>query len=119
MDPATVARSRLDWSELEQPAHRDMLTLYRRLIALRRERPELADPRVADLRVDAADSWLVLHRGPTRLACNLGDTTARVPLGGLPVETLLTWGDVAVAGADAVLPPTSFVLVSVGAAEPS
>jgi maltooligosyltrehalose trehalohydrolase len=119
MDPATVARSRLDWSELEQPAHRDMLTLYRRLIALRRERPELADPRVADLRVDTADSWLVLHRGSTRLACNLGDTTARVPLGGLPAETLLTWGDVAVAGADAVLPPTSFVLVSVGAAEPS
>jgi maltooligosyltrehalose trehalohydrolase len=96
-----------------------MLALYRRLIALRRERPELADPRLADLRVDAAGSWLVLHRGPTRLACNLGDTTVRVPLGGAATETLLTWGDVALAGTEAVLPPTSFVLVSVGAADRS
>jgi len=114
VDPATVARSRLDWSELEQPAHRDMFALYRQLIALRRDRPELADPRVAGLRVDAADSWLVLHRGRTRLACNLGDTTARLPLGGTPDETLLTWGDVVVTGGEAVLPPESFVLVSVG-----
>jgi maltooligosyltrehalose trehalohydrolase len=96
-----------------------MLTLYRRLIALRRERPELADPRLAELRVAAADSWLVLHRGSTRLACNLGDTTARVPLGGPSAETLLAWGDVVVAGAEAVLPPASFVLVSVGAADRS
>jgi maltooligosyltrehalose trehalohydrolase len=117
MDPATVARSRLDWSELEQPPHRAMLTLYQQLIALRRNRPELADPRLADLRVDAADSWLVLHRGSTRLACNLGDIPARVPLGGRPTETLLAWGDVAVAGDEAVLPPASFVLVSVGVAD--
>jgi maltooligosyltrehalose trehalohydrolase len=119
LNPATVARSRLDWSELELPAHREMLTLYRQLIALRRARPELADPGLAGLRVDAADSWLVLHRGPLRLACNFGDATARVPLGGIPTETLLAWGDVVVDGAEVKLPPASFVLVSVGAADSS
>jgi maltooligosyltrehalose trehalohydrolase len=119
LDPATVARSRLDWSELEQPGHREMLTLYRRLIALRRDRPELADPGLAGLRVDAADAWLVLHRGSTRLACNFGDTTARVPLDGMAAETLLAWGDVVAAGDEVTLPPASFVLVSVGAADSS
>jgi hypothetical protein len=42
-----------------------------------------------------------------------------VPLGGLPDETLLAWGDVVVAGDEAVLPPESFVLVSVVAADHS
>jgi maltooligosyltrehalose trehalohydrolase len=45
-DPLTLARSRLDWAELDKPAHRDTLDLYRRLIALRRARPDLTDPRL-------------------------------------------------------------------------
>jgi malto-oligosyltrehalose trehalohydrolase len=35
-DPATFARSTLDWNCLEQPAHRRALELHRELIALRR-----------------------------------------------------------------------------------
>ncbi|KQR49050.1 malto-oligosyltrehalose trehalohydrolase [Microbacterium sp. Leaf161] len=46
-DPATFERSRLDWSELESPHHARMLDLYRRLIALRREVPELTDPEMS------------------------------------------------------------------------
>ena len=113
IDPATVERSRLNWAELDEPAHRDMRQLYRRLIALRRKHPEIADPRLDRFQVDSGDSWLVLHRGQVRLAVNLGDTRVRVPLGGLLDEMLLGWGMVVVAGDEAVLPPTSFVLVSV------
>lgn len=43
-DPQTFARSRLDWAELDKPEHREMLDFYRRLIALRRSRPDLSDP---------------------------------------------------------------------------
>ena len=35
-DPATYRRSQLDWAELDKPGHREMLALYKRLIALRR-----------------------------------------------------------------------------------
>ncbi|MFJ4173232.1 malto-oligosyltrehalose trehalohydrolase [Microbacterium sp. NPDC089696] len=43
-DPGTFERSHLRWSELEEPAHARLLSLYRRLTALRRDRPELTDP---------------------------------------------------------------------------
>ncbi|HEX4725197.1 MAG TPA: malto-oligosyltrehalose trehalohydrolase [Pseudonocardiaceae bacterium] len=113
IDPATVARSRLNWAERDQAGHRESLLLYRRLIALRRERPELADPRIGGLRVDAGDSWLVMHRGLVRLACNLGDSEVSVSLGGLLDETLLRRGNLVVAGDEVILPPESFALVSV------
>ncbi|WP_086842987.1 malto-oligosyltrehalose trehalohydrolase [Amycolatopsis kentuckyensis] len=111
MDPATVERSRLDWTEVERPGHREMLELYRALIRLRRERPELADPWVAGLRIDSAPdgSWLVLHRGTLRLAVNFGVGPVTLPLGA--TETLLTWADATVDGGAAQLPPDGFVLV--------
>ncbi|MEC3974219.1 malto-oligosyltrehalose trehalohydrolase [Amycolatopsis sp. H20-H5] len=114
MDPATVERSRLDWTEPGKPGHREMLELYRALIALRRSHPELADPRLAGFEVRTApdDSWLVLHRGTLRLACNFGREPTPVPLGAPATSTLLTWGDPAIDGPVAHLPPDSFALVT-------
>ncbi|MDQ7806173.1 malto-oligosyltrehalose trehalohydrolase [Amycolatopsis sp. A133] len=110
MDPATVERSRLDWAEPERPGHREVLELYRALIRLRRERPELADPRVAELRVDSAPdgSWLVLHRGGLRLAVNFGPGPVTLPLGA--TASLLAWGEATVDGGAAHLPPDTFVV---------
>jgi maltooligosyltrehalose trehalohydrolase len=73
MDPATVERSRLRWSELDDPAHQQLLSLYRRLIAARKAHPELSDPRLPLLKVNFHEEqrWLVVHRGSFRLACNL------------------------------------------------
>ncbi|MET8852397.1 malto-oligosyltrehalose trehalohydrolase [Amycolatopsis sp. NPDC004625] len=111
MDPATVERSRLDWAEPERPGHREVLELYRALIRLRRERPELADPWVADLRIDSAPdgSWLVLHRGALRLALNFGPGPVTLPLGA--AASLLTWGAATVDGGAAHLPPDTFAIV--------
>jgi maltooligosyltrehalose trehalohydrolase len=114
MDPATVVRSTLDWDEPGEPWHRDMLGLYRSLIALRRTRPELTDPRLDRFDVRGADSWVVLHRGVLRLACNLGDTAVTVPLGGVAGDVLLDWGGASATGTTADLPPGGFVLVEVG-----
>jgi maltooligosyltrehalose trehalohydrolase len=113
MDPATVARSRLNWAEPTQPGHSEMLRLYRDLIALRRNRPELSDPRLDRFEVRGEDSWLVLHRGALRLACNLGDAAVDVPLDGTAGEVLLSWGDGVATGSVATLPAESFVLLSV------
>ncbi len=65
MDVATFQRSTLQWSELDDPDHADILELHRSLIGLRREHPELSDPSLAGFRVEVADddSWLVMHRG--------------------------------------------------------
>ncbi|HEX3648784.1 MAG TPA: malto-oligosyltrehalose trehalohydrolase [Pseudonocardiaceae bacterium] len=111
MDPATVARSRLDWAEPEAPGHREMLALYRDLIRLRRERPELADPRLDRFGVRGEDSWLVLSRGALRLACNWGATPVEVPLDGRPDVVLLCRGEVALHADSAVLPPETFALI--------
>ncbi|MEK8105768.1 DUF3459 domain-containing protein [Micromonospora sp. M12] len=65
-DPETFVRSRLDWAELDKPEHREMLAFYQRLIALRRSRPDLSDPRLNAVSVQHGDQFLVMRRG-TRL----------------------------------------------------
>lgn len=87
MDPATFARSTLDWSESDRPGHRELLAVYRRLIALRRSSAELTDPRLDRFGVDFDEQqrWLVLRRGTLRLVCNLADRPRRIPLD-LPVD---------------------------------
>jgi len=126
MDPATFARSKLDWTEREQTGHGNLLGLYRELIRLRRERPELSDPRLDRLTVDQDGSLLVMHRGSLRLMVNLGTEAVTVPLAGEPVAALLTWSGSGVVsarpGADPgsharPLQPDSFALVEVAAAD--
>jgi maltooligosyltrehalose trehalohydrolase len=41
-DPATFARSKLDWAQRERPGHAELLALYRELLRLRRALPALA-----------------------------------------------------------------------------
>ena len=81
-DPATFERSRLDWAELAEEPHASMLDWHRRLIALRKATPELADPRLDLVRVryDAAARWVVVERGGLRVVANLAGSEQRVPL---------------------------------------
>ena len=78
-DPATLDRSRLDWSELAQPRHAAMLDWYRRLIALRRELPGLRDGRRPTVRVDAGAGWIALDRDGASVVANLGRDVVVVP----------------------------------------
>ena len=81
-DEATFQRSKLDWPELERGCHAELLQWYRELIALRRARPELTDPRLARVQVDydEAERWLVVRRGRLRVVANLGPRSLPVPL---------------------------------------
>ncbi len=81
-DEATFLRSKLDWSELERGCHAELLQWYRELIALRRARPELTDPRLGRVHVDydEMERWLVVRRGRLRVVANLGPRGQRVPL---------------------------------------
>jgi maltooligosyltrehalose trehalohydrolase len=81
--PATFERSRLDWSEPDRQPHADLLAWHRRLIALRRQIPALADPRLgtAETEYDQDAGWLCVRRGPVAVACNLGTRTWIFPAG--------------------------------------
>jgi maltooligosyltrehalose trehalohydrolase len=82
-DPATFHRSKLDWAEPARARHAEVLTLYRRLIALRRSYPQLTDPRFdrIDASYDDEQRWLLMDRGGLQIVANFADTAAAVPVG--------------------------------------
>jgi maltooligosyltrehalose trehalohydrolase len=104
-DPATRARSCLDWSEPEREPHARVLAWYRRLIALRRALPDLSDPDLAALKVayDEEGRWIAFRRGDLRVAVNLGKEQAAIPLGTRRAEVLAAWEPVEAPGADGLL----------------
>ncbi|MEV0681481.1 malto-oligosyltrehalose trehalohydrolase [Actinosynnema sp. NPDC050436] len=116
LDPATVERSTLRWDELTADPHREVVELYRSLIALRRSRPELSDPRLDRFGVEQDGDVLVLVRGGLRVACNLGATGAEVPLAG---EVLLASGGAEVVGQVVRLPAESFAIVQLSGSQPT
>jgi maltooligosyltrehalose trehalohydrolase len=114
-DPATFARSRLDWSELETGRHAVLLDVYRRLAALRRALPELTDPAFGDLSAaaDEATRVFLLRRSDVLLAVNFGDTTTSVAASGQLLFTTPTRASVTAAGL--VLPPHAGALLRLDA----
>jgi len=89
-DPATFARSKLDWNIDE-----DLLGFYRSLIALRRSRPELSDGRrdLVSVTWDDSAPWVVLRRGQVAVACNLAPDRQALALTGTPSHVLLASTD--------------------------
>lgn len=108
-DPATFARSKVNWDEVGISEHARLLEVYRGLIALRRTEPDLADLWLDHLRIDFDERqhWIVMHRGALAVACNLGATPADVPVTG---EVLLAW-DQLIVGETTVLPGHSFAIL--------
>lgn len=72
----------------QDTAHTRMLELYRSLIALRKLRPELTDPRLGRTSVEVDDEakTLVIHRGAERgdltIVVNLGESAATLDVSG-------------------------------------
>jgi maltooligosyltrehalose trehalohydrolase len=81
---------RLDWSELDEPLHRELLDWHKALIELRRQTPELHDGRrdLVKVRFDENARWLVFERGPITVAANFSDRLAVVPLGADRTESI-------------------------------
>ncbi len=118
-DPETFQRSKLDWSETAKGHHSDVLALYRSLAKIRREHPELTDPRFARTKVsfDESERWLLLDRSGVQIAFNFSDDEHRVPfLANAPELLLGTLDGIAVEdfgmGACSVtLPPHSAAVI--------
>ncbi|HET6534413.1 MAG TPA: malto-oligosyltrehalose trehalohydrolase [Actinoplanes sp.] len=112
-DPATFARSKLDWSELGKPGHAEILDLYQRLIALRRSRSDLTDPWLDRVEVCHGDQYVVIRRGGTLVAANLaaGPQTVGLRVGSGEV-LLATEPGVVLRGDRIELPGESAVVVA-------
>jgi maltooligosyltrehalose trehalohydrolase len=81
----TFARSKLNWAELSEPRHAEMLAWYRALIRLRRDKvvmpPESSpDSTKAATNFDAAAGWLTFVHNGVLAAFNFADAAQPVPL---------------------------------------
>jgi maltooligosyltrehalose trehalohydrolase len=92
-DPRAYRSAVLDWDEAERPGHAEVLSLYRRLIALRAAEPDLHDTDLRHVAVgyDDAERWLVVQRGDFRVAANIAAEPRTVPVAGGTV--VLATGD--------------------------
>ncbi len=90
-DPQTFLRSKLNWDEIDEGDHGRLRRVYRDLIALRHTEPDMADPWLDHLGIDYDEEqrWIVMHRGSTAIACNLGIDAVTVPLIG---DVVIAWG---------------------------
>jgi Domain of unknown function (DUF3459). len=89
------------------------------MIALRRARPELTDPRLDRVQADFDEDarWLLVRRGRLRIAANLGRKAVRLPLGqrGTGVLAASSSG-VAIKQDKVTMPPASFAVLETRAA---
>ena len=124
----TFERSKLDWSELSQPGHAELLEWYRRLIRLKKDRPELPRESRADaarprVNFDAAAQWLSFVHNGVLLALNWNDRAQRVPMPGGEWKLVMRsdWGQAQRTGQaqqmdqtqqlDAMPPRTTFIYI--------
>ena len=118
-DPATFASAKLDWDELSGDTERRLLRWHRRLIAARRDLPQLAARhlRHADVHADDQARTLVVRIGSLRLTVNFGDAAAEVGfdagIGARP--TLLLSNDPTTSHDDdsILLPPLTVALLQI------
>src|SRR6202011_2606562 len=109
-DPQTFLRSKLDWDEVDTGEHAQLRDVYQRLIALRHNESDFADPWLEHLKVECDEDrrCFLMTRGSFIIACNLGTAEAAVPATG---EVVLAWGEPSVHAEATVLPGHSFAIL--------
>ncbi len=114
----TFQRSKLNWEEIGEGRHAEMLEWYRKLIHLRRKSRSLNDGELHNITVafDEDDRWLTIDRkgehGSMRVVCNLGEHVIELPNPGpLPVVLASPKGLQTVEG-KIFLPPDSVAVLS-------
>ena len=121
-DKQTFLRSKLDWTQLDREPYLGILAWYRELIALRRARPELTDPRLDRVQAgfDEDARWIMVRRGRLRIAANLGAQAVRLPLGQRGIGVLAASSpEVAIHQDTVAMPPAAFAVIETRALQPA
>jgi maltooligosyltrehalose trehalohydrolase len=113
---STFRSAVLRWKEVGEGTHAEMLAWYRDVIALRRRRPELCDPRPQSTAVDEHDheTSIVVWRGDTAIAVNTGAESMHIALEGMDASCRLLLAsddDVRLTEAGVHLPSHSVAIV--------
>jgi maltooligosyltrehalose trehalohydrolase len=110
-DPAAYRNAILRWDETAAAGHREVLDLYRHLIALRAAEPELTDTDLTHVRVDVDEEqrWLVMHRGALRVIANLADRPQTIPVDAF--DLVLATGSLDVGAGVVTVGPQSAAIV--------
>ena len=112
----TFERSQLNWDELKDSEHADMLAWYRDLIRLRRCTPSLnnGEPGNTSASFNEERQWLCMRRGCIVVACNLSDQSQTIP-GHQQMDMLLaSRSGVSLKDEAVTLPPDSVAIYSLG-----
>jgi maltooligosyltrehalose trehalohydrolase len=110
----TFKQSKLQWDEVHEGRHREMLEWYRRLIALRCASPSLndGDPGRTKVSFDEEKRWLVMERGAVTVMCNMGAEPVRLEDHRLLALVLASRADVQVEEGRVVLPTDTLAILS-------
>ncbi len=78
--PQSFMSSKLNWAEVDQPGHAELLAWYRRLIELRHEMLDHLSKRRAQVSFNEAARWLRFGVGDLLVVLNAEEQPRRVPL---------------------------------------
>jgi maltooligosyltrehalose trehalohydrolase len=110
----TFERSRLNWKEVGEGSHKEMLEWYRALIHLRRRSVSLNDGDMGHIKVrfDEQKRWLVMDRGSVQVLVNLGQQDASFELPAGFCVALVSRNGVDGEAGKILLPPTTLAVLS-------
>ena len=113
-NPETFTRSKLNWDEVHQGQHAEMLDWFTKLIHIRRASPSLNDGDTAHTEIyfEPDEKWLVMERGQVKVLTNLGSKPAEfdVPDGYSVIAQ--SRPEITSDGGKATLPPNTFAILS-------
>jgi maltooligosyltrehalose trehalohydrolase len=107
-DIATFERSHLNWQEIDEPAHAEMLEWYRQLVAYRRGHSQYLGAPATEVRVDEAARTLVIIRNQLTLAVNFSEAPMSLEVVSTPSD-LVSSHTVDLTDDGILIPPQTFV----------
>jgi maltooligosyltrehalose trehalohydrolase len=119
-NPETFQRSKLNWSEIHDGSHAEMLEWYRKLLHLRRTSPSLNDSDLGHIwiAVNEEKRWLTIDRGLVKIICNFGDKPNEFENPGHLPLLLGSRDNIQVVADNILLPPSSLAILSCETRQP-
>jgi len=113
--PESFLRSKVNWDELAQPVHTDVLEWYRKLIRFRRSEPSLnnGEPGNTAVTYSEEERWLCMRRGSIIVACSIAEQSQGVPIHSSGELILASHCETSVVGDTVTLPPDSVAVIRI------
>ena len=113
--PETFERSKIDWKEMREGKHLEMLNWVKELIRLRRSTLDLNDGDFGHMEVSCAadNKSLTMRRGATRVVMNIGKEALSLPVREGEALKLGSRAEVALHGEQVHLPEMSLAILQV------